>query len=795
MRLEERMATLFVRSFGAAAIAVSAAVSMPADPASAQPRYDVGASDTEIRIGNIMSYTGPIGPNGKVLGGTMAAYFEMINAEGGINGRRIRFISYDNGYDPAKALEPVRKLVEEDKVLFLFAPFGSQPNVVVRDYMNKQGVPQLFALSGANTFADPIAFPWTMGWQPNYQAEGRIYAQYLLEHHPDAKIAVVYQDDELGKDYLRGLEDGLAGKIPIVARETFSQVRKPDLRPQMTKLKNSGATVLLSFALNSGVIESIRQKAELGWKPVHIISSVAFIEPVGMPGAEGLLSAAFLKNPADPAWRNDPGFRKWSAFMDRYYPSGDKKNVRTAVAYSIAQTLVEVLKQAGDDLTRKNIMKQAANLKNLQLDMALPGVLINTSARDFAPYEQMRMWRFTGNKWELFGPVRSGVDPGAVSESFKAIFQYGGATRQSTRTASNANTVTMMTGTFSGTYVQIGADLATVLDDGTDLRMLPIVGRGSVQAIADILFLRGVDMGIVRTDTLDYLETKGYASNIKERLAYITKLYNEEMHIIAPKTVRSLRDLDGRTVAVDSPDSGTFVTAITVFERLGLKPHFLYVEPRLALEMLRNGEIDAVISVEGKPLSLVEQIDDPNLHLVGVEYSEPLRQDYLPAQFTAADYPKLIPPGGRVDTIAASAILATYNWPSDTDRFRRVANFVDRFFERINEFKKPPFHPKWGETIPQVALKDWVRFQPAQAWLDKNSIATPASPAGSSAASALALDNLDGADDELRSAFLKFLDDRPRPTGGRNKPRGTEDRQALFEEFLRWRRVGAQPAR
>jgi hypothetical protein len=271
------------------------------------------------------------------------------------------------------------------------------------------------------------------------------------------------------------------------------------------------------------------------------------------------------------------------------------------------------------------------------------------------------------------------------------------------------------------------------------------------------------------------------------------------MHIVAPKSVRSLRDLDGRTVAVDSPDSGTFVTAITVFERLGLKPHFLYVEPRLALEMLRKGEIDAVISVEGKPLSLVEQLDDPNLHLVGVEYTEPLRQVYLPAQLTADDYPKLIPPGGRVDTIAASAILATYNWPAGTDRHRRVSNLVERFFENIHAFKKPPFHPKWMETIPQVALKGWARFQPAQDWLDKNSVspspgASPRQPGG--AATALAQDDLAGADPELRSAFLKYLDDdRHRAGGGRNRLRSAEARQALFEEFLRWRQLGRQTGR
>jgi branched-chain amino acid transport system substrate-binding protein len=278
----------------------------------------------------------------------------------------------------------------------------------------------------------------------------------------------------------------------------------------------------------------------------------------------------------------------------------------------------------------------------------------------------------------------------------------------------------MMTGTFGGTYVQIGADLATVLDDGAKFRLLPIVGRGSVQAVADILFLKGVDVGIVRKDTLSYLERKGYASNIHNQLGYITKLYNEEMHIVADKGVRTVQDLDGKSVAVDLPDGGTFVTSITVFERLGIKPHLIYVEPRVGLEMLRKGEIDAVIAVEGKPLQWLSQLNDSNLHLVPVDYAKVLQEDYLPTQLTSEDYPKLIAPGERIDTIAAEAILASYNWrPSADDRYRRLSTLVQKLFSHIAQLQRPPFHPKWGEVALTAPVAGWTRVQPAQEWLDR----------------------------------------------------------------------------
>ena len=287
-------------------------------------------------------------------------------------------------------------------------------------------------------------------------------------------------------------------------------------------------------------------------------------------------------------------------------------------------------------------------------------------------------------------------DPAKVSDSLKAIFQFGSA---STKKALNANTVTLLTGTIGGTYVQFGADLASVLDDGGKLRVLPIVGRGSVQGAADILFLKGVDLGIVRADTLDYLEKKGFANDIKKQFAYVTKLYNEEMQVVAPKTIKNLNDLEGKTVSVDLPNGGTFVTALTVFERLGIKANFVYVEQRIAMEKLKNGELDAVIVVGGKPyVSVTTFNNDGRFHLAAVAYSKPLQSDYLPATLTSTDYPNLIPEGETVDTIAVPAVLAAYNWAPNTDRGRKLARFIDAFFTKVDALQNPPFHPKWKEV-------------------------------------------------------------------------------------------------
>jgi TRAP transporter TAXI family solute receptor len=347
-------------------------------------------------------------------------------------------------------------------------------------------------------------------------------------------------------------------------------------------------------------------------------------------------------------------------------------------------------------------------------------------------------------------------DPAKVSESLKAIFQFGSAT---TKQALNANTVTLISGTIGGTYVQFGADLASVLDDGNNLRVLPIVGRGSVQSVADILFLQGVDLGIVRSDTLDYLERKGFAKDIKKKFSYVTKLYNEEMHVVASKSIRTLRDLDGKTVSVDLPNGGTFVTALTVFERLGMKPKVVYIEQRIALEKLKAGEIDAVIVCGGKPYKSVSGFKDDRFHLVTVDYEKPLQGDYLPARLSAKDYPNLISDQEQVDTIAVPAVLAAYNWAPNTDRYRKLAQFVDAFFTKFPTFQNPPFHPKWKEVSLSAPLADWQRFPAAQQWLDQHGIQPVA-----------------------RDRFEEFLRQAPASA----KVQSEAEKEALFKQFQAW---------
>ena len=347
-------------------------------------------------------------------------------------------------------------------------------------------------------------------------------------------------------------------------------------------------------------------------------------------------------------------------------------------------------------------------------------------------------------------------DPAKVSESLKAIFQFGSV---ATKKALNANTVTVISGTIGGTYVQFGADLASVLDDGNKLRVLSIVGRGSVQSVADILFLQGVDLGIVRSDTLDYLEKKGFAKDIKKQFSYVTKLYNEEMHVIAAKSIRSMRELDGKTVSVDLPNGGTFVTASIVFERLGIKPKLVYVEQRIALEKMRNGEIDAVIAVQGKPSRAVSQFKDDRFHLVPVDYAKPLQGDYLPASLSAKDYPNLISDQAQVDTIAVPAVLAAYNWAPNTERYRKLALFVDKFFTKFPAFQNPPFHPKWKEVSLSAPLPDWQRFPAARQWLEAHKIEPVA-----------------------RSRFDDFLKQKA-ATG---KLPSDSEREALFRQFQAW---------
>ena len=713
------------------------------------------AADDEIRIGNTMPYTGPAAAYGGI-GKTVADYFSKINAEGGVNGRRIHFISYDDAYNAQKTVELTRKLIEEDKVQLIFGSLGTAPNTAVRPYLNANKIPQLFLATGASTWDQPREFPWTMGFQPSYQAEAHIYAQYLLEQHPNGgKVAILSQDDDFGRDYVKGLKDGLGGKLPIVAEATY-KVTDANVNPQIATLKASGADIFFDVTTPKFAAMAIRRVAELGWKPEHIVptvsdSAAAVMQPAGLQNSEGILSATYYLEAGDQAAANDPGYHEWDTFMDRYATDVSKNNSLTVFGYLIAHAMVDVLKKCGDDFSRDNIMKQAASLKGLQIPMLIPGVVVNTSASDFAPVEQMQMQRFTDGKWERFGPVRSGFDPGSVSDSFKTIFRYGPA-KKDLANQLNANTVTLMTGAFGSTYAQMGADIASVADHGTDFRVLPVLGRGSVQAVADILLLKGVDAGIVRKDTLAYLERKDFANNIRNQFVYVTKMFNEEMHVLAAQTIHSTRDLDGKTVAIDLPDGSTFVTAINVFEHLGIKPHLLYIEPRLALEQLRRGDIDAIIAVEGKPLQWLSQVNDPNLHLVPVEYDKTLRDEYLPAQLSSEDYPNLISSSAPVGTIAAEAVLASFNWQPGSDRYRRLALLVDSLFSHLAQLQQPPYHPKWQELAPLAPVAGWTRFSAAQEWVDRNTPVASAATAGVLGSSAA------GSPQEDPALYREFLE-------------------------------------
>jgi ABC-type branched-subunit amino acid transport system substrate-binding protein len=379
----------------------------------AQKKYDTGATDTEIKIGNIMPYSGPASAYG-VIGKTEAAYFKKINDAGGINGRKINFISYDDGYSPPKTVEQARKLVESDEVLFIFNSLGTPPNSAIHKYMNSKKVPQLFVATGATKWNDPKDFPWTMGWQPNYQSEARIYAKYILKEKPAGKIAVLYQNDDYGKDYLKGLKDGLGAKAAsmIVAEESF-ETTEPTVDNHIVKLKSSGADIFVDIATPKFAAQAIKKVAEIEWKPLHFLNNVSasvgsVLKPAGFENAQNIISAAYLKDTGDPQWNNDPGMKEFLTFMTKDFPEGDKNDASVVVGFGVTQTLIQVLKQCGDNLTRENIMKQAASLKDFRTEMLLPGVMINTSATDFAPISQLQLQRFKGEKWELFGDVVSG---------------------------------------------------------------------------------------------------------------------------------------------------------------------------------------------------------------------------------------------------------------------------------------------------------------------------------------------------------------------------------------------------
>jgi branched-chain amino acid transport system substrate-binding protein len=374
----------------------------------AQKKYDPGADDKEIRIGAIHPYSGPASAYG-TIGKAVGAYFDKINAEGGVNGRKIKYIPLDDGYNPAKTVEQARKLVEEEEALVVFNPLGTSSNTAIQKYMNSKKVPHLFVATGATKWGDPKNFPWTMGWQPTYQAEGMIFAKHILDTKPNAKIGVLMQNDDYGKDYFKGFEDGLGDRKNMIVSKVTFEVTDPTIDSQMVSLKASGADVFFNITTPKFAAQAIKKAAEIGWKPVHYLNSVsasvnAVLAPAGLDNSTGILTTLYAKDPTDPQFANDAGMKEWAAWMKKYYPSGNIADAFNVYGYNVAQTLVQVIKQCGDNLTRENVMKQAASL-DLTLPMLLPGVNIKTGPDDFYPIEREQLARFDGKTWILFGTV------------------------------------------------------------------------------------------------------------------------------------------------------------------------------------------------------------------------------------------------------------------------------------------------------------------------------------------------------------------------------------------------------
>ena len=392
---------LFVAALLAAALSSSAL---------AQKKYDPGASDTEIRLGNTNPYSGPASAYGTIAK-SIAAYFKMVNDQGGINGRKVNFISYDDSYSPPKTVEMVRKLVEQDNVLFVFQTLGTPSNTAIHKYMNMKKVPQMHVATGATKWNDPKNFPWTMGWQPNYQSEGRAYAAHILKNKPDAKIGVLLQNDDYGKDYLKGFKDGLGDKAKsMIVAEVSYEVSDPTVDSQIVQLQASGANVFFNITTPKFAAQAIRKAYDIGWKPVHYLNNVSnsvgsVLTPAGLEKSVGIISSAYLKDATDQRWANDAAIAKWREFMKKYYPDGDQADVFNVYGYTVGATVQEVLKKSGDNLTRENVMKQAASLKGFRVETMLPGITITTGSDDFAPIESVQLERFNGKQWELFGEV------------------------------------------------------------------------------------------------------------------------------------------------------------------------------------------------------------------------------------------------------------------------------------------------------------------------------------------------------------------------------------------------------
>src|SRR5919197_5864436 len=399
MTLSKRFLVL-IAAFGAIAAAAGAATAQTV----------VGVTATEIKIGNTNPYSGPASAYG-TIGKAIGAYFKKVNDEGGINGRKINYITYDDGYSPPKTVEMVRKLVEQDQVAALFQTLGTPPNSAIHKYMSQRKVPQLFVATGATKWNDPKNFPWTMGWQPTYQTEGKIFAQYVLKNVPNPKIGILYQNDYYGKDYVKGLKDGLgdAAKKLIVMEQTY-ETTDPTIDSQIVNLKNSGANVFYNVTIPKFAVQAIKKAHEIGWKPLQLLNSVSqsvgvVLKPAGLQASKGLITALYMKEVTDPQWKNDKGFQDWLAWMKKYYPEGALDDQSNAYAYNVAILLTHTLKQCGNDLSRENIMRQAANLKNVELPLLLPGIKVNTGPNDHAPIEQEQLARFNGEKCDLYGEL------------------------------------------------------------------------------------------------------------------------------------------------------------------------------------------------------------------------------------------------------------------------------------------------------------------------------------------------------------------------------------------------------
>ena len=394
-------------------VLVLAGMALAAAPAAAQKRYAPGITDTEIKIGQTMPYSGPASAYG-TIGRAEAAYFQMINEQGGVNGRKLVLVSLDDSYSPPKTMEQTRRLVEQEEVALIFQSLGTPTSIVVRKYLNERKVPQMFIAAGATFWGDPEHYPWTIGWQPSYQSEARIYAKYILEHLPKAKIAILYQNDDAGKDYAKGFKDGLGPDVVkrmVVAEQTY-ETTDPTVDSQITTLMASGADTFFEHTTPKFAAQAIRKVHDLGWRPTHFLASVSasvssVMEPAGFEKSQGIISGAYLKDPTDPQWKDDQGYKDWLAFMRKHYPEGNLSETFNVYGYSVAQTMVQVLRQCGDGLSRENIMKQAASL-NLDLPMLLPGIKVSTTPTDFYPVKQMRLQRFEGKQWVLFGAVIGG---------------------------------------------------------------------------------------------------------------------------------------------------------------------------------------------------------------------------------------------------------------------------------------------------------------------------------------------------------------------------------------------------